>query len=80
MNFWPYNLISIISLHDIFLLASSLVDNSQLTKKTSEYIDTAPAVKPETIDGWIKWLAKNHFEANSITNEPRRINECRIEE
>ena len=52
----PYKKISIVSLHDLFLLASSIVDSETLTRKTSEYMALAPAVKPETVDSWIKTI------------------------
>jgi hypothetical protein len=50
---YPYNKISIISLHDLFLLASSVVENTILVQNTAKYMSNAPAIKPETKDKWI---------------------------
>jgi hypothetical protein len=55
----PYNMISIISVHDLFLLASSVVENSILVQETAKYMAAAPALKPETKDKWI--LIVNSF-------------------
>lgn len=52
----PYDKISIVSLHDLHLLASSVADARTLAKKTSEYIASAPAVKPETKNSWIRTM------------------------
>lgn len=53
----PYNKISIVSLHDLFLLASSIEDDESIAKKTSEYMSVAPGIKPETMRKWLKTLA-----------------------
>lgn len=52
----PYNKISIISLHDLHLLASSIVDVKTLTSKISEYMALAPAIKINTKANWIKTM------------------------
>ena len=54
----PYNKISIVSLHDLFLLASSVSDVDTIIKKISEYLILAPAVKPETKDKWLRAITK----------------------
>jgi len=54
MKTHPYNKLSIVSLHDLYLLASSIVDAQVLMRKTSEYISIAPAIKPETKNSWIR--------------------------
>jgi hypothetical protein len=55
---YPYNKISIISVHDLFLLASSAVDSSVIVQETAKYIAVAPAIKPETKDKWILLINK----------------------
>lgn len=52
----PYNKISIVSLHDLYLLASSVTDVITIAKKTSEYMASAPAIKPETKNSWISLI------------------------
>lgn len=54
MSVLPYNKISIVSLHDLHLLASSIADARTMAGLTSRYIAAAPAVKPETKESWIK--------------------------
>lgn len=58
-NELPYNKISIISLHDLFLLASAVTNNEVLSQKVSNYIALVPAIKPETIDSWLEEISKN---------------------
>jgi len=52
-----YSKISIVSLHDLFLLASSVVNEDIIAHMTSAYIALAPTVKPETKDKWLRRIA-----------------------
>lgn len=49
-----YDKISIVSLHDLFLLASSIATVESITRKTSECMALAPAIKPETMQKWLQ--------------------------
>lgn len=49
-----YDKISIVSLHDLYLLASSVTDVDTIVRKVSEFMALAPAVKPETKDKWLR--------------------------
>lgn len=50
----PYKKISIISIFDLYLLASSIADIKTITRIISNYIVIIPAIKPETKDSWIR--------------------------
>jgi hypothetical protein len=64
----PCNKISIISVHDLFLLASAVVDSSVIVQETAKYLAVAPAVKPETKDKWIL-LINEIMQAEAVEDE-----------
>lgn len=50
----PCNIISFMSVHDLFLYAVSVSDLQTIINITGKYLSIAPAVKPETKEAWLR--------------------------
>ena len=49
-----YQKITFLSVHDLYLLARSARNETEIASKTGYYLSQAPAVKPETKEAWLR--------------------------